>query len=151
MSLTPDDLRQIRSLIVEGTLEAIEIAVNPRLDAIEADVAVLKSDVAELKSDVAELKSDVSGLKDDMRSVKSQLSELNQRVSNLERLSGDTSDRLEIIENDIRALYELVDKKPVSKFANNKQYLALSFDKKLIELDKEVHHLADTNNVKLPI
>ncbi len=144
MSLTADDLTQIRSLVVEAVLEALEIAVNPRLDAIEADIEVLKADVAELKADVAELKAD-------MRSVKAQLTELNQRVSNIERFADNASNRLETIENDITALYELIDTKPVSKFANNKQYLALPFDQKLIELDKEVHHLAKIENVKLPI
>lgn len=137
MRLTADDLTQIRSLVVEAVLEALEIAVNPRLDAIEADVAELKADIAVLKTD--------------MRSVKAQLTEQNQRISNLERLTGDASGRLETIENDISALYELIDTKPVSKLANNKQYLALPFDQKLIELDKEVHHLANIGNVKLPI
>lgn len=63
MRLTADDLTQIRSLVVEAVLEALEIAVNPRLDAIEADVAELKADIAVLKTD--------------MRSVKAQLTEQN--------------------------------------------------------------------------
>lgn len=125
MSFTPDERAELLSLIIEG----VETVTGPRFDALEADVAELKAD---------------------MRSVKAQLTELNQRVSNLEHFASGTSDRLETIENDISALYELVDTKPVSKFANNKQYLALPFDQKLIELDKEVHHLASIEHVKLP-
>lgn len=125
MSFTPDERAELLSLIVEG----VETVTGPRFDALEADVAELKTD---------------------MRSVKAQLTELNQRISNLEHSASGTSDRLETIENDISALYELVATKPVSKFANNKQYLALPFDQKLIELDKEVHHLASIEHVKLP-
>ena len=52
MSLTKQDLKDIRGVV----LDALDVAVNPRLDVIEQDVAELRTDIAELKTDVAELK-----------------------------------------------------------------------------------------------
>ena len=125
MSFTPDERAELLSLIIEG----VETVTGPRFDALEADVAELKRDVAELKR---------------------QMTDVQHRLSSLENSSTSIDGRLQTVENDISALYELVDSKPVSKFADNKQYLALPFDQKLIELDKEVHHLANTKHVKLP-
>lgn len=80
MSLTKKDLSDIRYVI----LDALDVAVNPRLDLLEEDVSSLKSDVSGLKSDVSSLKSDVSYLRNDMREVKDTLRNLDGRVEALE-------------------------------------------------------------------
>jgi hypothetical protein len=54
MSLTDEDIAQIRDVVIE----ALQAVVPPRLDSIETDITGLKDDVRVLKDDVAALKED---------------------------------------------------------------------------------------------
>ncbi len=131
MSFTADEKKELLALIIEG----VEAVTGPRFDALEADVAVLKSDVAVLKSDMAE--------------VKSQLRELSQRVSALESGVTHIDGRLEAVENDVKDIYLMLTAKPISSFGS-RAYAKLSNSQKLLELHKEVRHLAALEGVTLP-
>ncbi len=145
MAFTTEEKQELLAIIIEG----VETVTGPRLDALEADVAELKSDVAELKTDVSELKTDVSELKADMRSVKSELSDIKRRLTSLESSFGNFDGRLQALENDVKDIYEMLAAKPVSSFGN-RAYAKLTNQQKLLELHKEVRHLASLEGVTLP-
>ncbi|QQS69954.1 hypothetical protein IPP75_02365 [Candidatus Saccharibacteria bacterium] len=145
MSFTTEEKQELLALIIEG----VETVTGPRFEALEADVAELKSDVAELKSDVAELKSDVAELKSDMRSVKSELTDINHRLTSLELSFQNFDERLQALENDVKEIYKILAAKPISAFGS-RAYAKLSNSQKLLELHKEVRHLASVEGVTLP-
>jgi len=138
MSFTTEEKQELLALIIEG----VETVTGPRFEALEADVAELKSDVAELKSDVAELKSD-------MRSVKSELTDINHRLTSLELSFQNFDERLQALENDVKEIYKILAAKPISAFGS-RAYAKLSNSQKLLELHKEVRHLASVEGVTLP-
>ena len=138
MAFTTEEKQELLAIIIEG----VETVTGPRLDALEADVAELKSDVAELKTDVSELKAD-------MRSVKSELSDIKRRLTSLESSFENFDGRLQALENDVKDIYEMLAAKPVSSFGN-RAYAKLTNQQKLLELHKEVRHLASLEGVTLP-
>ena len=138
MSFTTEEKQELLALIIEG----VETVTGPGFEALEADVAELKSDVAELKSDVAELKSD-------MRSVKSELTDINHRLTSLELSFQNFDERLQALENDVKEIYKILAAKPISAFGS-RAYAKLSNSQKLLELHKEVRHLASVEGVTLP-
>lgn len=124
MSLTKQDLVDIRGVV----LDALDVAVNPRLDVIESDIDELKTDVSELKSDFSELKSD-------MRKVK----------KSLENLEG----RVEALESDVREIY-LMQKNLQKSQAPNKQFNKLTLEQKLLKINAELLATAKEAGISLP-
>lgn len=109
-------------------LDALDVAVNPRLDAIEGDID-------ELKTDVSVLKTDVSALKSDMRQVK----------KSLERLEG----RVEALEADIREIYLMLADLQKSQVPN-KQFKKLTLEQKLLKINAELLATAKEAGISLP-
>lgn len=135
MSLSKEDLTEIRKLIVEGTMEAVNAVVNPRFDRIETDIAEVKEDVRVLKEDMREAKEDIRTLQGDVREIK---------VS-LNRLDG----RLEAVEADVKELYRMVraqSKQPGS----DKRFAKLSVEQKILQTYEDVKLLAREAGVTLP-
>lgn len=131
MSLTKQDLKDIRGVV----LDALDVAVNPRLDVIEGDIDELKSDVSVLKTDVSDLKTDVSDLKSDMRQVK----------KSLERLEG----RVEALEADVREIYLMLADLQKSQ-TPNKQFKKLTLEQKLLKINAELLATAKEAGISLP-
>lgn len=135
MSLTKQDLSEVKEIVVGAIVEAIDTMVSPRFDVLEADVAELKTDVAELKTDVAILKSDVSTLKTEMREVK----------QTLQTMDG----RMEALENDVRELYGMVAELQKAKKENHK-FNKLPLEKKILQTHAELLLIAKEAGVVLP-
>lgn len=117
MSLTKQDLTDIRDIV----LDALDVAVNPRLDALEGSAAELKSDVAELKSD--------------MREVKGSLSSLEGKV--------------EALESDVKEMYRMIAELQKNT-APNKQFKKLTLEEKLLKINAELLAAAREAGISLP-
>jgi chromosome segregation ATPase len=131
MSFTTEEKQEFLALIIEG----VETVTGPRFEALESDVAELKSDVAELKLD--------------MRGVKSELTDIKHRLTNLETSFNKFDGRLRAVENDVKEIYKMLASKPISSFST-KAYSKLSNSDKLLEIHKEVRHLASLEGITLP-
>ena len=131
MSLTKQDLKDIRGVV----LDALDVAVNPRLDVIESDIDELKTDVAELKTDVTELKTDVSTLKSDMRQVKGSLISLEDKVITLEA--------------DIKEIYLMLADFQKAQLPD-KQFKKLNLEQKLLKINAELLATAKEAGISLP-
>jgi chromosome segregation ATPase len=130
MSLTNEDLSQVRDVMVE----AIQAVVVPRFDALATDIAEIKADVAVLKEDVAVLKEDAAVLKHEIREVKDSLG----------RLDG----RIEALEADIKELYAMVkQQKPTYE---DKQFDKLSVEQKILQTYANLKTIAIEAGVTLP-
>lgn len=131
MSLTKQDLKDIRGVV----LDALDVAVNPRLDVIESDIDELKTDVAELKTDVTELKTDVSTLKSDMRQVKGSLISLEDKVITLEA--------------DIKEIYLMLADLQKAQLPD-KQFKKINLEQKLLKINAELLATAKEAGISLP-
>jgi outer membrane murein-binding lipoprotein Lpp len=106
MTLTKDDIAQIKEIVVEAVNDGFETLAVPRFDTIEKDVSDLKQDAFILKQDVSELKADVNELKSDVRTLNSKFDMLEGRVKGLER--------------DIREIYMMLAKREAGAPSFNK-------------------------------
>lgn len=131
MSLTQQDLKQIRGLMVEVFNEGFETLILPRFEAIERDIKELRSRLSSVEST----------LQDHTR----QLRELNQKVSNVDG-------RLEAVENDVKELYVMVADMKKNKLSA--RYGKLTPEEKLVAIynDFQTHMqaIAKEMGVKLP-
>lgn len=57
MSLTKDDLQQIRSIVREEVDSAIDAKINPRLGALEQEVKAIHNDLKEIYDEIEGLKA----------------------------------------------------------------------------------------------
>ncbi len=117
MSLTKQDLKDIRGVV----LDALDVAVNPRLDVIESDIDELKTDVSELKSD--------------MRQVK----------KSLDRLEG----RVEALESDVKDVYLMLADFQKAQLPD-KQFKKLNLEQKLLKINAELLATAKEAGISLP-
>lgn len=131
MSLTKQDLSDIRGVV----LDALDVAVNPRLDALEEGMDELKQDVTVLKQDVSVLKQDVTELKSDMREVKTSLNSLEGKVTALEA--------------DVKEIYAMLADMQKSS-PEDKRLKKLSVNQKILEAYELVLSAAKEAGVKLP-
>lgn len=131
MSLTKQDLKDIRGVV----LDALDVAVNPRLEIIEQDVAELKTDVADLKTDVVDLKTDIADLKSDMRQVKSSLVSLEDKVTTLEA--------------DIKEIYLMLADLQNTQLPN-RSFKKLTLEQKLLKINTELLATAKEAGISLP-
>lgn len=141
MSLTKQDLSEVKEIVVGAIVEAIDTMVSPRFDVLETDVAELKADVAELKADVAVLKSEVSELKSDVSELKSDMRQVKHSLHNLDG-------RVEALENDIKEIYLMLADLQKGSDAE-KQFKKLSLEKQLLKTYKEVLLVAKEAGVDL--
>jgi chromosome segregation ATPase len=100
MSLSKDDFTQIRQLIVEGTMEALNVAVNPRLDRIEARLDEHDKHFEQIEAHLIE--HDKRFDEHDRR-----FDEISHRLGNIESRLTSLEDRVEALENDIKELYKM--------------------------------------------
>lgn len=148
MSLTDEDLTQVRGIVVDTVTNAIQELILPRFDehdkrfdVLEADMAEVKKDVRVLKQDVTELKEDVRVLKEDVRVLKSDMREVKDQLSSLDG-------RVEAMEADIKELYAMVAaQKPA--YANSK-LAKLSVEQRVLQMYEDVKLLAREAGVTLP-
>lgn len=127
MSLTDEDLSQVRSIVVESAVGAIQELVLPRFDEHDRRFQALETDLRELKADAAVLKAD-------MREVKNRLGRLEGRV--------------EAVEADIKELYAMVSAQKSSY--SDRKFTKLSFEQKVIQMYEDVKLLAREAGVTLP-
>lgn len=151
MSLTKQDLSDVRSVIIE----AIDTMVSPRFDVLEqdvaelkGDVAILKADVAELKADVVVLKADVAVLKADVAVLKSDVSELKSDMGQVKHSLHNLDGRVEALENDIKEIYLMLADLQKGNDAE-KQFKKLSLEKQLLKTYKEVLLVAKEAGIDL--
>jgi chromosome segregation ATPase len=130
MSLTDEDLSQVRDVMVE----AIQAVAVPRFDALETDIAEIKTDVAALKEDVAVLKEDVAVLRREMHEVKGSLGRIDGRV--------------EALEADIKELYAMVKRQQPTYV--DKQFDKLSVEQKILQTYANLKTIAIEAGVTLP-
>ena len=149
MSLTEQDLSEVKEIVVGAIVEAIDTMVSPRFDILEADVAVLKTDVAVLKTDVAVLKSDVSTLKTDVAVLKSDVSTLKTEMREVKQILHTMDGRMEALENDVRELYGMVADLQKAKKENHK-FNKLPLEKKILQTHAELLLVAKEAGVVLP-
>lgn len=123
MSLTDEDLSQVRDVVVS----AIQELVLPRFDEHDRRLQAIESDIRELKEDVGILKAD-------MREVKDRLSHLEGRV--------------EAIEADVKELYIML--KAQRPTYADKKFAKLSVEQKVLQMYEDVKLLAQEAGVTLP-
>jgi chromosome segregation ATPase len=144
MSLTGEDLSQVRDVVVE----AIQAVVVPRFDALETDIAEIKADVAVLKEDVAVLKADVAVLKREMREVKDDVrtlkSDVREAKDSLDRLDG----RVEALQADVKELYAMI--KQQKPTYTDKYFDKLSIEQKILQTYTNLKTIAIEAGVTLP-
>ena len=120
MSLTKQDLKDIRIVV----LDAIDFAVTPRLETLEAKVSNLESEFRSFKSEV------------------------NARLYNIESQLDTVDGRLKAVEADVKELYLLASKKLSFDFGS-KKYQKLPNHKKIQILDREISLVAKDLGIAL--
>lgn len=84
MALTKEDRKDIRDIVRDTVIEAMEQLMLPRFDEQDERFDAIEKDLAIVKEDMHTLKNDVQVLKGDMRQVKSTLYNLDGRAEALE-------------------------------------------------------------------
>lgn len=152
MSLTSQDLSSIRDVI----LDALDVAVNPRLDALENQVDKiegrmdgLEEKMGGLESRMGGLETRMGGLEGKMTAQESQQQETNRRLASIETKLEDIEGQLIALNNDVKELYAITGNLQHSAITD-KQFKHLPNDKKLLTLHSEVTILAKRLGVELP-
>lgn len=78
--LTKDDKREMKEMVFEGVLEALEQVVLPRLHNIEEDVREIKEDIVVMKENVSQLNQKAETLDNDMGGVKMRLASMEKKM-----------------------------------------------------------------------
>lgn len=138
MSLTDEDLSQVRDIIV-GAIEALVLPRfdehDKRFDEHDKRFEALEKDVRTLTTDMREVKEDVRVLKTDMREVKDSLGRLEGRV--------------EALEADVKELYRMVATLSERKLPDER-FTKLPVEQKVIQLYQDLQALAKQAGVTLP-
>lgn len=123
MSLTEEDLSQVRDVVVS----AIQELVLPRFDEHDKRFNAIERDIRELKEDVRVLKSG-------MREVKEHLGRLDGRIESLEA--------------DIKELYAMA--KAQKPTYSDSKFARLSAEQKVLRMYENVKLLAQEMGITLP-
>lgn len=142
MSLTKQDLTDIRDVV----LDALEVAVNPRLDNLEIKVDRLEGRMDGLEGQMEGLDRRMEGLEGRMAAQESGQRETNHRLSSIEASLENIDGRLLALEADIKQLYKMLGAKNV---ALSKKFSALPPEQKLRTLHGELLNLAKQLHVEL--
>lgn len=145
MSLTNQDISKIRDIV----LDAIEVAVSPRFDALEEDVAGIKTDVAILKTDVSELKTDVAVLKSDVATLKSDVIDLKTGMRQVKGSLSSLEGKVEALEADVKEIYQMLAEQQ-KRDTPSKQFSKLTIEEKLLKLNDELLAAAKEAGISLP-
>lgn len=131
MSLTQNDLDQIRTIVIEG----VEAVTGPQFDELRHEIAGIKKDIVKIRADISTLKHDVSYLKSEVRL-------LNQKFDSLDG-------RVEALENDIKEIYAMLSQ-PKSADKDEQEFHKLSLEKKILLTYKNTIITAKEAGVNLP-
>lgn len=149
MSLTKQDLSQIRTIVVDTVNDAIETLISPRFDSLERRMDGLEKRMDALEERMSGLEGRMDGLEGRMDGLEIQQRETNKRLTSLEQQVNNVDGRLKAVENDIKELYLLVTKQD-HPYIGAKAYLALTDSKKIQILHGAVTSLAKHVGIKLP-
>jgi chromosome segregation ATPase len=130
MSLSKEDLADIRTLIVEGTMEALNAVVIPRLDEHDKRFEAIDKRFDQIEAHLAE---------HDRR-----FDALDRRLDNIEHRLTKLEGRVEALENDVKELYDLV-----PAWARDSDNANLSPEERLRQLYGSVQALAHELNIEL--
>ncbi len=133
MSLTAADLQAIKTVVIDGINEAIEVLILPRFEALEAKVALLCQAIEQLNLQVTSLENRVSALEHSG-------SILELRMSSLEATIESIDGRLQAVENDITEIYQMLKQSPRHAFGVS-NYSRLTNSQKLDVLSREIVRL----------
>lgn len=140
MSLTTQDLSQIRTVVVDAVNDAIDALVTPRFDELE-------NRMDRLEEQVGRLEARVSSLEERLTALEVVQNETNRRLSDMERRLSSIEADIATVKNDVMALYELAGKPMVLSF--DKGFDALSNVDKLRTLHDYNLKLAKHLGIKL--
>lgn len=126
MSLTKQDLSDIRTVVVDAFNESFEQLSTPRFDALETRMDGLQGRM--------------SGFESEQRVTNRQLSSIESKLAAIEA-------DIETMKNDIMALYELVSKQTTPLIS--KSYDNLSQEDTLRSLHAQTLKIAEQLNIKL--
>ena len=157
MSLTKQDLTDIRDVV----LDALDVAVNPRLDSLEAHVDRLDLRMDSLETKVDRLEGRMDGLEGKMDGLESRMDNLegkmsaqelaqretNRHLGSIEKTIENIDGRLMAIEADVKQLYRMSGTEKTVAFG--KKFSALPPEQKLRTLHGELLNLAKQLHVEL--
>lgn len=135
MSLSKEDLADIRTLIVEGTMEAINAVVTPRFDRIEARLDEHNNGFEEIDKRFDQIDKRFDQVDHHLAEHDRRFDQIDQRLDKLEG-------RVEALENDVKELYEMVPSKTQSR-------RGLTPEQRLRELYAGLQTLARELNIEL--
>lgn len=158
MSLTTQDLTDIRSII----LEAFEVMANPRFDALEGRMDSFEGNLETLGGKVDTLEGKVDTIDGRMGTLERKVDGLDRKLDHfehettqhlmridkrLEHIEG----RLEALEDDIKELYVMIGSLQKKSLVNSKRFAGLSAEQKLLAMHQEIRTLATEMGVQLPV
>jgi uncharacterized coiled-coil protein SlyX len=146
MSLTAEDLTQIRTVVVDAVNDAIDLLVTPRFDEVDARMDGLEGRMDGLEGRMDKFDARMDKLEGRMSQQESAQTETNRRLSSIERTLSSIDARLETLENDVKALYELVGEQ-APEF--DKAYIKLSTEDKLRTIHTHSLRLAKQLGIEL--
>lgn len=151
MSLTATDKQEIREIVTDTVVAALEDIVIPRFERLENRMDNLEDRMGNLEDQMGSLETRMDkqeGETNDLRSeMRAGFASVNKRIDDLDdKLSG----KVEAVENDIKELYAMVAilqnvSMPDKKFAK------LSLEQKILQTHAEVVALARQAGVKLSL
>jgi peptidoglycan hydrolase CwlO-like protein len=94
MSLTTNDLKQIRDVFDSAFDAKFDARVIPRFEKAEGEIKALRNDIKDIyndmaimKSDISFIKSDIINLKNDMTVVKSDIKIMRTNIQDLQSVA----------------------------------------------------------------
>ncbi len=138
MSLTKQDLSDIRGVI----LDALDVAVNPRLDSVESSVDILSERVHGVETRLDGVETRLDGVETRLDGVEKQ-----QRISNetLQQIEG----KLIALESDVKEIYTMLSELQNSK-TPDKTFAKLTLEDKVLDTHAKVLKLAKQLDISLP-
>lgn len=133
MSLTTQDLQDIRNVVVDAINESFEVLSTPRFDALEE-----RMDRLETRMDRLETKT---------QALETAQSQTNRRLEAIETKLEVIEADIETLKNDVEALYELASKPMLP--ALDEEFEKLSKQDKLYVLRSYIYKLAEQSNIQL--
>lgn len=152
MTLTTQDLDQIRNVM----LEAIEVAVNPRLDDIEAtqekQTSILQEHSVILNEHSAILQEHSVILNEHSRNLGEHSQILREHTNKLDSLTESVDDikgHLQALEADVKELYRIVTRTKSGRKSTSGE-TDFDAEQRMLALYKDFQTLAKRLNIKLP-
>jgi chromosome segregation ATPase len=140
MSLSKQDLEDVRGVIIETVRPLLDEVINPRFDVLEERMDSLEGKVDGLEDKVDKLDGRIDRLE-------TAQNETSRRLTSIESKIDTIGGRLEAIENDIKELYSMTAARDTG--LDDKKIEGMAVGQKLQALQRELDTLAKQYNVKL--